>query len=125
MINGKNGRPLAGQGITVSLLYDGIEKAPAEFSGQLNLQTDDKGEAHFTFPQPPPAHLAASVHIDESRWRCPCNVLGSTENVLRSGIVKVEQGSKTSPITPTPGVVLFIARPLSLFYRLLGPLESG
>lgn len=124
VIDGKNGRPLAGQGINVSLLYDGVEKAPAEFSGQLNFQTDDKGEAHVTLAQPPPAHLAVSARVDQSRWQCPCTVLDSTENVVRFGIVKGGQNNKTA-IKPESGAVIFVARPLSFIYRLLGPLEKG
>lgn len=123
MINDKNGRPLPTQTVTVSFLYDGGEKAPAEVNGPLTLQTDDHGEAHFDFPQPPPAHLAVTIRIDWSRWRCPCSLLDSTQNVVKFGVVMAERSGK-APINRKPGEVLFVVRPLSLFYRLLGPLEK-
>lgn len=125
VINGKGGHPLARQSVTVSFLYDGAEKAPLEFSSQLSLQTDKKGEARFTFPQPSPAHLSATVNIDRSRWRCACNLLDSTQNVVQFGVVVKDEGNDQAPVAARPQEVLFIARPLSLFYRLLGPLEKG
>jgi hypothetical protein len=122
-VNGKNGYPLPRQNVTISLLYEKGEKAPAKYSAQLNLETDDNGETHFTLPEPPPAHLAASVRIDWSHWRCPCALLDSTQNVLQSGVVKAEPSGKDSG-NPKPGEILFVARPLSLFYRLFGWLEK-
>lgn len=123
VINGKNGHPLSGQGVAISLLYDGSEKAPADYVAQLSLKTDDNGEAHFRLPEPPPAHIAASVRIDWSRWRCPCNLLDSTRDVVQLGVVRAE-GSNKGLSKPRPCEILFVARPLSLIYRLLGPIEK-
>ncbi len=123
VINGKNGHPLAKQGVVLSLLYDGAAKAPPDYPGPVNLETDDQGEAHFKLPQPPPAHLAATVRIDLSRWRCVCSLLSTTDEVVQSGVVKVESGGK-GPSRPKPLEILFVARPLSLLYRILGPFEK-
>ena len=51
VINGKDGHPLSKQGVTMSLLYDGTEKAPPGYSTQLGIETDDSGErTHRFFP---------------------------------------------------------------------------
>jgi hypothetical protein len=117
VINAKNGHPLSGQGVAISLLYHGSEKAPGGYSAHLSLKTDDNGEAHFRLPQPPPAHMAASVSIDQSRWRCACILLDSTQNVVQFGVVQAEPSGKESS-SPKPLEILFVARPLSLFSRI-------
>lgn len=117
VINGKNGHPLSRQRVAISLLYDGAERAPAGYRGPLSLETDDNGEAHFRLPQPPPAHMAASVSIDWSRWRCACTLLDSTQNVVQFGVVKAEPSGKGSR-SPKPLEILFVADPLSLFSRI-------
>lgn len=122
VINGKNGHPLVKQEVIVSLLYDKGERPPANYSTQLNLVTDKNGEAHFGLPEPAPAHLSASVRIDVSRWRCTCILLDSTNNIVRIGVITSKSRDKN--VTPQPGEILFVAQPLSLFYRLLGPLEK-
>jgi hypothetical protein len=123
VINGKNGSPLPRQNVTISLIYEKGEKTPAKYSAQLNLETGNNGDTHFTLPEPPPAHLATSVRMDWSRWRCPCTLLDATQNVIQFGVVKAETSGKESG-APKPGEILFVARPLSLFYRLFGPLEK-
>jgi hypothetical protein len=124
VINGKNGRALQGQKVTVSLLYDGSARPPAGCRTTLFLKTDKGGEARFSLPSPPPAHLAASVQINWSRWRCSCTLLDSTETVSRLGAVRFARPGKRRSVSK-PGEILFVVRPLSLFYRLLGPLEKG
>lgn len=122
VINGKNGHPLAKQNVAVWFLYAQGESAPANYHSQLGLVTDKNGEAQFVLPEPPPAHLSASVHIDADRWRCACMLLDSTKNVVKVGVIKSQLKDKDG--TPKPGEIVFVARSLSLLYRLLGPLEK-
>lgn len=123
VINGKNGHPLAKQNVLVSLLYDQGGRGPAHYRAQIELVTDNQGEAHFELPEPPPAHLAASARIDGSRWACACNLLGSSTEIIQMGVVKCPP-KWDSCAKPRPAEILFVARPLSLMYRLLGPLEK-
>jgi hypothetical protein len=128
VINGPNGRPLPKVAVLVSFLYDKKydREIPTNYVASLKLETDENGEAHFRFPQPPPAHFSALVRVDESHWQCGCGILGSTQDLVREGI--------SGPIPPSndkklaahykasPGEILVIAEPLSFFERLLYPL---
>jgi hypothetical protein len=128
LVNAENGRPLQKWAVSVSIPYDKTydKLIPAKYNAILNLETDSNGEAHFKFPEPPPAHFAVQVRVDWSRWDCACGVLGSTDELLREGIVgSVETGhakKSANRLKPVPGEVLFAARPLSFFERLLYPL---
>src|SRR5262245_26315462 len=89
VINAANGRPLPKQAVSVSLLYDKTydKEIPAKYDAVLNLQTDANGEAYFELPQPPPTHFAAQVRVDWSHWKCGCAILGSTDDLVQTGIV--------------------------------------
>src|SRR4029077_2336251 len=63
VINSNNGQPLAKQSVSVNLLYDNGEKAPAKYEANLRLETDTNGEARFLLPDPVPVHLAAQVSL--------------------------------------------------------------
>jgi hypothetical protein len=126
IINGENGHPLPKQQVSVSLLYEKGEQKPARYDEVLNLETDVNGEAHFKLPEPPPVHFSAQVRVDWSRWKCGCGVLGSTDDLIQKGILGPEP--TTNPknsdalFTAVSGEVLFVARPLTIFERLLYPL---
>ena len=65
------------------------------------------------------------VRVDWSHWKCGCGVLGDTDDLVRKGIVgPVPTDSKKSAalFKPAPGEILFVARPLSFFERLLYPI---
>jgi hypothetical protein len=127
LINAANGRPLQKQAVSVSLLYDKRydKSIPAKYDAVLNLETDVNGEAHFRLPVPPPAHFSAQVHVDWSRWRCGCGIMGSTDDLIGKGIVgpvPTTDSSTSVRLKAAPGQVLFVARPLSFFERLLYPI---
>jgi hypothetical protein len=120
LINSADGHPLPKQTVMLSLFYDKGEKPAANFTRGLTLETDTNGRAQFTLPDPPPAHLAASVKIDWARWHCACTLLAATEDVTRKGIVvsAAVHGDSTAA-KAAPGEVLFLARPLTFFERIL------
>ena len=128
VINAANGRPLPKQSVSVSFPYDEKydKKIPAKYNATLNLETDASGEAHFTLPEPPPVHFSAQVRIDWSRWKCVCGIMGSTDDLLRAGIMRsvttTDSNNSSGPFKAIPGEVLFVVRPLSLLERLLYPL---
>jgi hypothetical protein len=123
VINAADGSPLPKQQVSVALLYEGGEKTPANYEPVLTGETDANGEARFPIPEPAPAHLSAHVRLTSEHWRCGCMALAVTQDVLQKGIVESAANSKKSaPIKPTPGEILFVARPESFFERLLGPL---
>lgn len=128
VIIGANGHPLPKLAVSVSFLYDNKydKEIPANYDAFLKLETDENGEAHFKFPQPPPLHFSAQVRVDWSHWHCGCEMLGSTGDLVREGIrgpVPVSDKNKfAASYKAVPGEILVIARPLSFFERLLYPL---
>jgi hypothetical protein len=127
VINGDNGRPLQKQIVSVTILYGKGESAPAKYDATLDIETDVNGAAQFRLPEPAPAQFAAQVRMDWARWHCGCGVLAVTQVVIQKGIVESAADRKKSavPMNPVPGQILFVARPLSLFERLLSPLLKG
>jgi len=109
--------------VSASFLYDKKydQEIPTNYVASLSLETDEKGEAHFKFPQPPPTHFSAQVRLDESRWHCRCVILASTADLVREGIggplAKQDERYKAAP-----GEILVIARPFSFFERLFYPI---
>lgn len=127
IINGKNGHPLPKQQVTVTLFYEKGDQKPAKYDAVLSLETDINGEAQFRLPVPPPVHFAATVSsVDWSRWKCACGILGSTDDLVRKGIVgpvaTAESKKSAALFTAVPGEVLFVFRPLTFFERLFYPL---
>ena len=129
VINAIDGCPLQKQQISVSLLYEKGEKTPAKYAANLTLETDANGETHFTFPEPVPPHISAQVRLTSEYWRCGCGVLAATEDVIQKGIVGPVPGGESkrgaASLKPTPGEILFAARPLSFLERLLSPFVKG
>jgi hypothetical protein len=129
VIDATNGHPLQKQQISVSLLYDKGERTPAKYDATLSLETDINGEAQFTLPEPAPVRFAAQVRLTSEHWHCGCTALVTTQDVIHKGIVAAEPGhtSKKSTVAAqvAPGEILFVARPLTFFERLLYPLVKG
>lgn len=129
VINAADGRPLQKQQVSVSLLYEKGEKTPAKYEANLSLETDANGEAHFTLPEPAPPHISAQVRLTSEHWRCGCGVLAATGDVIQKGIVSPLPGGESkkaaASLKVAPGEILFAARPLSFFERLLYPFVKG
>lgn len=125
IVNAKNGQPLQKQHISVSLLYDQSGKTPANYEPLLRAETDTNGQAELTLPQPPPAHLSVQVSLTSEHWRCGCTALIATQDLIRKGVTISEPGHEEKSGTSLqagPGEMLFYARPLTFFERLLYPL---
>lgn len=129
VINAAGGHPLQKQHVSVSLLYGKGEKTPSKYEANLTLESDANGEAHFTLPEPAPPHISAQVRLTSEHWRCGCGVLAVTRDVIQKGIVGPLPGGepkKTATfLKAAPGEILFVARPLSFFERLLYPFVKG
>jgi hypothetical protein len=129
VINASDRHPLQNRAVSVSLLYEKGEAAPAKHDAILNLQTDRSGEVRFVLPAPPPAHIAVRVEIEWGRWHCGCAVLALTQDVIQKGIVDSAASASESRRSPNlmqavPGEIRFVARSLSFWERLLYPLEK-
>ena len=129
VINAADGHPLQKQHVSVSLLYDKGEKTPAKYEANLTLETDTNGEARFTLPEPAPPHISVQVRLTSEHWRCGCGVLAASGDVIQKGIVGPLPGGQSKKTTTSlkapPGEILFVARPLSFFERLLYPFVKG
>ena len=118
----KQEHPLQKLEASISLLYRQGEAAPAKYDPVLHGHTDARGEAQFTLPGPPPAHLSASVRM-EGRWHCGCSTLAVTQDVIKNGLVRsYGLENPSAPVTAKPAEIVFVARPLSILERLLAPL---
>jgi hypothetical protein len=130
VINANDGRPLKNQPVSLSLLYEKGETTPAKYDPNLNLQTGANGEVGFVLPNPAPAHMAAQVRLTSEHWHCGCMVLAVTQDVTQKGIVDSAASASESRRSPAlakavPGEILFVARPLSFWERLLYPFVKG
>jgi hypothetical protein len=122
VINDEDGRGLAKQGVSVQFFYE----KPAQVSAPLHLETDSKGEAQFSIPEPAPAHLFVHVALTSEHWHCGCGFMGATDSVVHNGIRQdLPAKSKSTPRAKVePGYIVFVARPFSLVEKLLYPLEK-
>lgn len=129
VVNAKDGRPLGKQQVTVSLLYDKSERTPAKYDAILRLETDANGGAQFSLPELFPAHLSAQVTLTSEHWRCGCSALVTTQDLIQKGILGPqpdhESTQSATQVKAEPGELLFVARPLTFFERLLYPLVKG
>lgn len=110
VINGKNGRALRKQAVSVQFFY---EKPPG-VSPPLNIETDSNGEAQFNLPDPIPPHLNVRVTLTSEHWHCACGLMANTETVVHKGVVEIApEKTKTSTAlaNPEPGHIdLFVIR---------------
>jgi hypothetical protein len=128
VVNSNNGQPIAKQSVSVNLLYDKGEKAPATYEANLRLESDANGEARFLLPDPVPVHLVAQVRLTSEHWHCGCLALVATQDLIQKGIVQASGPESTGSATNAkaePGVILFLARPFTFLERLLYPLVKG
>ena len=99
------------------------------YDANLNLQTGADGEVRFVLPLPAPAHISAQVRVAPAHWRCGCGVLVATEELIRDGVVGPlpadEGGKSVAAPKGARGEILFVARPLSFWERLLYPFVKG
>lgn len=125
LINANDGRPLQKQPVSVTLFYGKGEKSPAS----LTFETDLNGEVHFDLLRPAPERLSAQVRLTSEHWRCGCGVVIPTKTLVEEGVIGPlpggQSGLSTAPINAAPGQILFVARPLSFWERLLYPLVKG
>ena len=117
VINGKDGRPLPKQAISVQFFYE----KPAKVSPPLHLETDSNGEAQFSIPEPTPAHLFVHVALTNEYWHCACGFMGDTETVVHKGVVEAPPKAPIAPANREPGQIVFVARPFTFVERLLYP----
>lgn len=129
VVNSRTGKPLTGQGVSVSFVYDEGEKLPAGYEVTSKLETDAHGEAELMLPDPPPKHIGITLKLTSGRWHCGCIELTETQRILQNGVIVGAASNsiriRNGLVNAVPGQVLFAARPLSLFEELLYPLVKG
>ena len=125
VINARDARPLQNAHVSVSLLYEQGAKTPERYESILRAETDTDGRAGFSLPQPLPTHVSIQVKFDSEHWRCACVALLATQDVLQKGVrVDAERDEKphsSDTGQAKSGEILFYARPLTFFERILYP----
>jgi hypothetical protein len=124
VVNVDNRRPLEKQRVSVVLMYFKPESVPLKQNLNLSFETDLNGEAHFGLPTPAPKHLSVLVSLTSEHWHCGCWVMVTTETLVKEGVVgTVPAKSKNAAahLNAVPREILILARPFSLFERLLYP----
>jgi hypothetical protein len=119
-LNSKSGHGVAKQSVTVQFWYDNPAAAPST----VNTETDSNGEAQVSVPEPTPPHLNVKVTLTSEHWYCTCWLMTVTEKVLQNGIVqtaRTNDANSSNGVKAKPGEVLFLARPFTLFERLVYP----
>jgi len=134
IVNATNGTPIRNQKISISGI-NGDSSKPDEqrhklltkpTTPDLQLVTDDMGEANFQLPNPARANFFVRPELKAQVWDCVCLSEVSTEEVMQKGIVVWNayaevRGAKPSP-QPRPGEILFHLRPNPMWVRVLWPL---
>ena len=113
-----NGHPLRKQPVDVSL----------DDPASLRLETDAKGEAHFTLPDPGSSRIAVNVGLAERDWKCACSVFTHAQDVIHEGRLvdlRTESKKTADSLKPAPGEILFIAHRMPFFMRLFWPLYAA
>jgi hypothetical protein len=119
VINANNGQPLRKKHIMVFLPDEKSEKRPSH----LQLETDGRGEARFTPPDPAPIKLSVVVFLKSRSWRCRCSAPVATPDVTQKGVVEGQDLANAAvPVKADPGQIVFIARRVPFLKRLLGAL---
>jgi hypothetical protein len=122
VVNGKNGKALPKQPISVQFIY----QRPPTVSTPLHLETDPDGEAYFSIPQPSPAHLNVQVAPKSEYWHCACGMMAETQTVVLKGIVQIVRQKRDHPsLRPEPRYITFVLRPYSFGEVLLYPFMKG
>lgn len=128
VLNGKNGRPIAGQKVTITASQ--IEKPKAGEWDNLRAKTGNDGAVSITVP-PHSVGLGISVQLDAARWNGSCGAAIKTVALLSSGLLLgITPGGKQAKIEgrepkPLPGEALCVTTPLSFWERLLYPFVKG
>jgi hypothetical protein len=94
----------------------------------LRLETDAKGEAHFTLPEGGSSHISVQVWLSERDWECACSVGAHAQDVIQKGRLvdlRTESKKTTDSLTPAPGEILFIAHRMPFLLRLFWPLYAA
>lgn len=122
ILSPKDGQRLAKQEVSLSLLYYRGERTPVKYDAVVRLQTDVRGEAQFLLPQPYPSHFSVQATLS-GPWRCGCSAFGSTEDLLQKGVTidLAHELGTSDAMRAGPGEVVFVARPLTFFEKLLWP----
>ena len=117
-----HGKPLAGNTVIATWLYAEGRKERVE------MKTDPNGEARIVVPSQVPTQVTISVVPKVGQhWRCnwrgTCGISIAPVDAFRNGIAFYEMQKRAS-LKATPGQILFIARPWTLWQYLIGPLAS-
>ena len=117
----KDGHPLSKRPVSAQFLFEN----PTRTLPLVQSETNSNGEAQFSLPEPIPDHLNVRVTLDPEPWHCACWLMTDTHKIVRTGIVQPapsSSGKAPSNVAPKPGEIVFVARELSFFERLLSPL---
>jgi hypothetical protein len=116
VINANNGHPLPKKHIMVGMRDEKSE----ESLSRLQLDTDVHGEARFELSNPVPTRLSVVVLLKSRSWRCGCSARVAAQDAVQKGAVEGQNLIRAAtPVKAEPGQIVFVARRLPFFERLL------
>jgi hypothetical protein len=129
VISVEDGRPMQKQKVWLNLWYFKGERPAANYDPNLGGETDANGKVQFQFPEPAPAHFSVKVDLTSEYWDCGCLVLGTTKDLIQKGIVgpmpRAKLEKPDAAFKAVPDEILILARPFTLFERIMYPFMKG
>lgn len=129
IIDVSKGRSLQKQQVMIYPLYTGNDKTSIDTSESIQLETGTRGDAQFHVTEPMPNRLMVKVILSHGHWWCGSIEFADVQEVIQKGIVGLPPGPKPKKtdvtVNPVPGEIIFLARPMTFFERLIHPLVKG
>ncbi|HTY64134.1 MAG TPA: hypothetical protein VMG30_17930 [Acidobacteriota bacterium] len=121
-----NGHLLTNYQASISPLYTEQNESSTKPSQELGIQSDKNGIIQISLPEPIPQRLFIKLNLKAGHWQCGSVKFADTQEAIQKGIVGLSPGPKPSKthvvVKAMPGEIVFLARPMTFFERLLYPL---
>lgn len=124
-----NGHLLTDYQVSIWPLHAEQKSASTNTIPILDIKADNSGIVIFNLPEPIPQRLFIKIDIQAGRWRCGTVEFVDTQDVFRNGVVGLspapKRGKTDVVVKAMPGVIVFLARPMTFLERLLYPLVKS
>lgn len=114
---------------TIWLLYTKQDASSTKQVPELEIQSDSSGIIRFSLPEQVPQRLFIRLILKEGHWRCGSVEFADSQELIQKGIVGLSPSPKSNKtdvvVKAMPVEIVFLARPMTFFERLLYPLVKS